>query len=100
MSDRITFSRLPDGSYNLSESKLSPLVDRLYERSSEPRIPQSLMTAASRELVSNIHRVASGRGLDFTRAAGLLVNERPALFRLTRCSAVHDGDRLTDLEIT
>lgn len=97
MSDRITFSRLPNGGFDLGESRLERLTDALFDGNPEPRIPQSLMFAASKELVTAIHRAAHTHRIDFARAAALLVRERPGLFRLTRARAVLDTDRSSDV---
>jgi hypothetical protein len=98
MSNRITFTRNSDGSYPLGESQLRPLVERLYADNQEPRVPVSLMSEASAELVSAAHRLCNTRGLDFCKAAAILVRERPSLFRLTRCTAVAEGAS-ADLEV-
>jgi len=97
--DKLTFTRNTDGSFNFAESRLERLTAELFDRASEPRIPQSLMQAASRELITAIHRVADTRGVAFGTAATALIRERPALFRLTRGLAVPDSDRNADVEI-
>jgi len=99
MSSRILFTRAPDGSFSFGESRLAGLVEQLYDGNPEPRIPAGLMAAASRELVAAIHKACAVHRTDFVKAAGLLVRERPALFRLTRCQAVHDGDHTADAEV-
>lgn len=99
MTSRISFSRAADGTFSFGESRLAGLVEQLYADNQEPRIPASLMSAASKELVAAIHRMCAAHRVDFVRAAGLLVRERPSLFRLTRCQAVHDGDHTADAEI-
>jgi hypothetical protein len=83
----------------LGEARLSVLVHGLYTDRPEPRIPRALMDAASAELVSSAHRLCNTRGLDFSRAAAILVRERPSLFRLTRCMAVAEG-AAADVEIS
>lgn len=99
MTSRISFSRAADGSFSFGESRLAGLVERLYADNQEPRIPASLMSAASRELVAAIHKACAAHRTDFVKAAGLLVRERPALFRLTRARAVPDSDATADVEI-
>lgn len=99
MSNRITFARAADGSFNFGESRLTGLVDQLFDGNPEPRIPAALMFAASRELVAAIHKAANTHHIDFVKAAGLLVRERPALFRLTRARAVPDSYATADVEI-
>jgi hypothetical protein len=100
MTDRITFSRLPNGSFDLGESRLERLTDALFDGNPDPRIPASLMAAASKELISASHRAATANRIDFTAAVGLVGRERPALLKLTRARAVHDGDRTADVEVS
>ncbi len=88
MSTRITFARDANGEFSLGESKLGPLVARLFAGNPEPRIPAELMANASRELVGAVHRFAAARGCDFSAAARHVIRERPALFKLTRAVAV------------
>lgn len=74
---RLTFARERDGTLNPGETRLSALVDQLFDNDSEPRVPVSLMNAATREPVAAVHKVAGARDLDFSKAAFLLHPWRP-----------------------
>lgn len=84
---------------SLQNDPLGITKSQLFDGNPEPRIPAALMFAASRELVAAIHKAANTHHIDFVKAAGLLVRERPALFRLTRARAVPDSDATADVEI-
>jgi len=87
---KLTFSRNASGDFDLGEAKLATLNAALFERAAEPRLPVTLMSAASRELISAVHRTADSRRITFAQAASVVVRERPQLFKLTRCANTHD----------
>ncbi len=99
MSTKLTFARNAAGEFNFSEPRLAKLNAALRERAIEPKIPRSLMFAASRLLITEAHRAADTRGVPYAVAMARVVAERPELLALTRGQQVADADPAADVEL-
>jgi hypothetical protein len=98
---KLRFTREPSGSFNFAESRLASINAALAERSGQQGalLPESLMQAASAELIRAVHKAADARGCTFDAAAKRVVTERPQLFSLTRHLTTTDADPQADVEI-
>ena len=98
---KLRFTRGADGNFAFSESRLRDLNADLRERGGQQGalLPESLMFAASAELIKDVHKAADTRGCTFGEAAARVVKERPELFALTRHLTTHDADRDADVDI-
>jgi len=101
MATRLRFTRNSVGDFDFSESKLTRLNAALRSRVGQqgPMLPETIMQAASAELVRAVHRMADQRKSTFGEAATRVVRERPELFWLTRGISVNDGDGSADVEV-
>jgi hypothetical protein len=99
---KLRFARDSDGDFNFAEARLSRFVEALRPRTGQagPMVPQTLMEAASRELVQSVNRIADQRRIEFAQAAAVAVKERPSLFWLTRGVCVPDHDPSADVEVS
>ena len=97
----LTFTRNRAGQFDFSESTLARFNAELRPRVGDigPVLPESLMRAASKQLVRATRDFAETRHVSFFDAANRVVREQPELFWLTRGVAVRDGDPAADVEI-
>lgn len=100
MTEKLIFNRSMDGVFNFSENKLRRLTRALREQAGAGHsVPQSLMDAASHELIRATYEIAETRKLDFGAATRIVVRERPSLLWLTRGTPVRDGSHDADMEV-